>query len=92
MQIGTGLQNKLLEAMSMKIPCITSELANNALRAKSGNEILIGNNPEEYAEHILYLLNNADKAKELGENGYTFVKETYNWDSVNKELNDIICK
>ena len=28
MRIGTGLQNKLLEAMSMKIPCITTALAN----------------------------------------------------------------
>ena len=33
LQIGTGLQNKLLEAMAMKIPCITSSLANNAIGA-----------------------------------------------------------
>ena len=31
MFIGSGLQNKLLEAMAMGIPCITTELANKAL-------------------------------------------------------------
>ena len=40
MQIGTGLQNKLLEAMAMKIPCISSPLANNALEAEDGKEII----------------------------------------------------
>ena len=40
MMIGTGLQNKLLEAMAMRIPCVTSTLANNALQAKPEVEIL----------------------------------------------------
>ena len=46
LQIGTGLQNKLLEAMSMELPCITSALANNALKACDGEEILIGETPK----------------------------------------------
>jgi glycosyltransferase involved in cell wall biosynthesis len=36
MQISIGLQNKLLEAMAMQIPCITSSLANNALGGETG--------------------------------------------------------
>ena len=31
MRVGTGLQNKLLEAMAMQLPCVTTPLANNAL-------------------------------------------------------------
>ena len=42
MRIGTGLQNKLLEAMSMRLPSITSPLANASLGAKPDEEILIG--------------------------------------------------
>jgi len=38
MRIGTGLQNKLLEAMAMQIPCITTPLANDALQAEEGNK------------------------------------------------------
>ena len=39
MRIGTGLQNKLLEAMSMRLPAITSPLANASLGAKPDEEI-----------------------------------------------------
>jgi len=92
MQIGTGLQNKLLEAMAMKIPCITSEFANSALCAKNGIEILAGNTPEEYASLIISLLENPQKAKTLGENGYLFVLKKYNWKIINEELNKLICK
>ena len=92
MQIGTGLQNKLLEAMAMKIPCITSELANRALCAKNELEILTGNIPEEYASLIISLMENSQKANILGENGFKFVSKNYNWKTINEELNNIICK
>ncbi len=91
MRIGTGLQNKLLEAMSMNVPCITSDLANSALGAKPGKELLIGNSPEEYANQILFLLQNPDKAKKIAENAGNFIKINYNWDVVNKKLDEIIC-
>jgi sugar transferase (PEP-CTERM/EpsH1 system associated) len=80
MQIGTGLQNKLLEAMAMRIPCITSALANNAVGAEPEQAILIGNTPEEYAAHILRLLDNEDERHRLAENGFRFVREHFDWD------------
>lgn len=80
MQIGTGLQNKLLEAMAMGMPCITSDLANNAVVAQPGEEILIGHEPEEYARHILYLLDHPDERERLARNGNRFVRETFDWD------------
>jgi glycosyltransferase involved in cell wall biosynthesis len=80
MQIGTGLQNKLLEAMAMRMPCITSALANNAIGAKPGEEILIGNAPEEYAQHIVRLLTDRDERERLSEKGYQFVLERFDWD------------
>jgi len=92
MHLGTGLQNKLLEAMAMKLPCITSELANSALCAINGKEILTGTTAEDFALHITSLLNNEQKSKVLSEEGYLFVKEKYNWDAVNERLNSVICK
>ena len=80
MQIGTGLQNKLLEAMAMRMPCITSSLANNAVGAPVGEAILIGNTPEDYAAHIIHLLSDAAERDRLAENGYRFVKEHFDWD------------
>jgi glycosyltransferase involved in cell wall biosynthesis len=90
MQIGTGLQNKLLEAMAMKIPCITSPLANDALQALPGNEILIGQSPAEYAQHILNLLDNKDFATAIAGAGHAFVLRNYDWERATGELERII--
>ena len=36
-------------------------------------------NPRDIADKILYLLDNKDKAKELGESGRKLVEKKYNW-------------
>ena len=89
MRIGTGLQNKLLEAMAMRLPCITTSLANNSLLAsEEKNEILVGDNEQELAEHIITLLTNKDKADEIAQNGYDFVHRVYDWGLATKIMED----
>lgn len=90
MQIGTGLQNKLLEAMAMRMPCITSALANNAVRAVPEESILIGDTPEEYAAHILRLLDNAAERERLAAAGYRFVRERFDWDRSANDLERLL--
>jgi polysaccharide biosynthesis protein PslH len=86
MQLGTGLQNKLLEAMSMKLPCITSTLCNSALMAKEGSEVLIGNTPGEVAEHAIKLLEDQGFADSIAHNGYIFVKTNFSWHGATMNL------
>ncbi|HPT03144.1 MAG TPA: glycosyltransferase [Bacteroidales bacterium] len=91
MRIGTGLQNKLLEAMSMGLPCITSVLANQALGAAEGSEILVGRSPEEFAGHIVRLLTDEDFALTVASNGKAFVQRTYDWENSTLILEKLIC-
>ncbi len=81
MRIGTGLQNKLLEAMAMELPCITSVLANQALGAEPETEILIGTSAEDYASHIIRLLQNEADALTLAQNGHAFVRKIFSWEN-----------
>jgi len=81
MQIGTGLQNKLLEAMAMQLPCISSSLANAALGAEERKEILIGETPEAYAAHVITLLTDSSYAKKMALEGFSFVKTHYSWEN-----------
>lgn len=90
MQIGTGLQNKLLEAMAMRIPCITSALANNAVGAPPEQAILIGEQPEEYAALILRLLEHPEERDRLAEAGFRFVHEHFDWDRSARELENLL--
>ena len=79
MRIGTGLQNKLLEAMSMRLPAITSPLANASLGAKPDEEILVGSNAEEMAQHIITLLTDKEKAIQIAQAGFDFTNRVYDW-------------
>ena len=86
MFIGSGLQNKLLEAMSMKIPCITTELANRSLNATK-NEIIIASNEQQFAKSCIKLFNKKEESLNMIKNGYKFVKSKFNWEeSTNKIL------
>jgi glycosyltransferase involved in cell wall biosynthesis len=82
MMLGTGLQNKLLEAMAMKLPCITTPLANTGLQATENKEILIAKTPDEMITHILFLQNNPSVCFQLSEQAFEFVK-SFSWE---KEL------
>ncbi|MEO8734669.1 MAG: glycosyltransferase [Flavobacteriales bacterium] len=90
MQIGTGLQNKLLEAMAMRMPCVTSDLANNAVGATPGRSILIGHEPQDYADHILRLLDDRAEREALAEDGYQFVRRSFDWDRSAERINALI--
>lgn len=91
MHLGTGLQNKLLEAMAMKLPCVTSSLAGKPLEGiHNGSAILICNSTTGYAEAIRLLLTNPARYEEIAQNGYQFVSENYNWDTITGKLEEII--
>jgi glycosyltransferase involved in cell wall biosynthesis len=90
MLINTGLQNKILESMSLRVPCISSRMANNAIKAMDGKHLLIASKPEEFAKKIQHLLENEHQAKRLAEEARKFVEENYTWEANNAKLNALI--
>lgn len=92
MFIGTGLQNKLLEAMAMGLPCVTTSLANNALNAIPNNSILIANSSQEFVYQVKELLTNPSLYEKLAQNGKDFIASNYRWEECTKELIEIIKK
>jgi len=91
MQLGTGLQNKLLEAMASGLPCVTSSLAGKPLEnVQQAKEIMICNTLMGYVDAISILLTNNSIYQELSQNGQRFVKENYNWKTITKKLEKIL--
>lgn len=89
MRIGSGLQNKLLEAMSMNLPCVTTSLANASLGATPGTHLLLGDTPQALADNILKLISDDSLASRLAAQGNAFVLEHYSWQSAVEPLEKI---
>lgn len=86
MMLGTGLQNKLLEAMAMGLPCITTTLANNALKAIPNEQILIADQEIDFVIQIQRLINDSVYYQQIAVAGKAFVKENYQWSAINERL------
>ncbi len=87
---GSGQQNKILEAMSMEIPCVTTQLVNSAILATPDSEISIANTKEEFAQKIVFLLKNPDFRDKMSKNGRLFVEKKYSWKSSTLILNAVL--
>lgn len=91
MRLGTGLQNKLLEAMAMQLPCVTSPLAGKPLRdAGHKGAIITCATTIGYVEAVRRLLMDDAYYRLLAENGSTFVHENYDWEASVAQLEQII--
>ncbi len=90
MRIGSGLQNKILEAMSMGIPCVTTTLANASIGAVDGQHILLGATAQELADAIVRLLNDESLRKTLADNASQFVRQHFSWQSAGDKLETIL--
>lgn len=89
MRLGSGLQNKLLEAIAMGVPCVTTPIANEALGATPGTHILVGSSAQELASHILSLLADPAQAQSLSAAALDFVHQNYSWPAAVQPLEDI---
>lgn len=90
MRMGTGLQNKLLEAMSMQLPCVTSPLAGKPLEnAESAGAVVTCHTTEEYIETIARLLRDSDYYQQLSDNGHRYVRGRYEWHAATDRLEQL---
>ncbi len=88
--LGTGQQNKILEAMAMGVPCVTSTVVNNAIGATEGKEILVADDEHDFAKCVNSLTNDPAMYDRIRRNALTFVRENYSWQQSVKKLNAIL--
>ncbi|MBP5663600.1 MAG: glycosyltransferase [Bacteroidales bacterium] len=89
MRLGTGLQNKLLEAMATQLPCVTSPLAGKPLKGvENQRDVLICDKVEDYVKAITQLLTDSAYYQQIAQQGYQYVKERYSWEAMTGVLGD----
>jgi len=79
---GTGLQNKILEAMYAGVPVVTTSIAANGIGASSGEQLLVGDTDDEIAGHALKVLCDSQYSADLAERARTFVLREFSWPAI----------
>jgi sugar transferase (PEP-CTERM/EpsH1 system associated) len=88
-QYGAGIQNKVLEAMACGAPVIATPQAISALEAQPGQDLLVADQPDEFAESILALLHDRQQQRKLSAAGRRYVEQHHNWDHIAAQLEEI---
>jgi GT2 family glycosyltransferase len=73
---GSGMRVKLLEAFAAGIPVVSTRLGAEGLTATDGEICALADDPAEFADKILELFANAEKARALAERARAHVVKT----------------
>ncbi|MFA4932991.1 MAG: glycosyltransferase family 4 protein [Candidatus Omnitrophota bacterium] len=90
LRIGSGTRIKILEALGMQKAVISTSIGCEGLEVRDNEHLLIRDNPEEFAQGVIELLDNEGLRIRLGENGRRLVEEKYGWKNVFKGLDKIL--
>jgi sugar transferase (PEP-CTERM/EpsH1 system associated) len=90
LQIARGIQNKVLEALSMAKPVIASPKASHGIDALHNKHLLIADTPTEWLDSIKAYCDSSDLRKNLSRNGRRLICEKYTWRATLSKLNDLL--
>jgi len=86
----TGIQNKLLEAMSCACPVVTTPTGNQGIDGIDGEHLLLSKNSLDLAEKALFLLKNNNEANLIGAKARQLIIDTHSWEFVFSNLDELI--
>ena len=86
---GPGIKNKVLEAMAMGKPVVTTSIGVRGINATHGDHLCIADNPVKFADHVEGLLLDKAKRRRIGHQAREFVEKHHAWARVTDKI-DVI--
>ncbi len=85
LRIARGIQNKVLEAMSLARPVLATSSAAEGINAVPDKHLFIADSEHEYQKRALEILKNS-KYQDLATQAREFVVDNYSWESKLKKI------
>jgi glycosyltransferase involved in cell wall biosynthesis len=83
MRIGGGVRLKLLEALALELPVVSTGMgAEGVAGLRPGEHCLVADDPASFAEQILRLVHDPALGARLGAAGRALVREHYDWSAI----------
>lgn len=89
MQYSVGIQNKVLEAMAVGTPVVTTPPTRTALLAREGEHFLIGESAQDFAAQVIRLLDDRVLAARISAAGRQYVEEHHDWNRLAGRLEEV---
>ena len=86
LRIGGGTRLKILEALAMGKAVLSTSVGAEGLNLTAGHEIMISDEPTEFADAAIQLMENKSMRRRLGENGRRRVEAIYDWRRIGEKL------
>ena len=90
LRVGGGTRLKILEAMALGTPVVSTSKGAEGLEITPGENILIADEPTEFADAVLRLLYDPALRAKLTANGQRLVREQYGWEQTAKKLDQLL--
>ena len=90
LRVARGLQNKVLEAMAMRVPVVASPAAFNGITAVAGRDLLVADDPEPFAGAVVDVLRDPNRREELAAAGLACVKLNHDWGTLLARLESLV--
>ena len=87
-RIRAGIQNKILEAMSLGVPLVATPVCREGLQIEPGRHLLVADGPQQFASAIELLLDNATLREKLIDAARAYVEQQHNWDASVRALSN----
>lgn len=89
--VGSGIQNKLLEAMACGIPVITTPVGAGGIGGlQNGVHAIVGESDHELADRAITLLSDPEQMRSLQHHARQLIEERYTWQAIYHDLDKAI--
>lgn len=79
--VKVGIQNKILEAMALGRPVVTTRAGLSGLEAQPGRDLLVADTSAQFAELVGWLLNDSEARAAIGAAGRDYVERHHRWET-----------
>jgi glycosyltransferase involved in cell wall biosynthesis len=79
LRIARGIQNKILEAMAMGIPVVSTPQAFEGIEAEPEVDLMLADNAKSFSRRVIQLLRDMSLRKHLGDHARNTVENKYSW-------------
>lgn len=90
LQVGGGTRLKILEAMALGTPVVSTSKGAEGLAVTHGENILIADDPGDFAQTLVELLENEGLRSKLSANGRRLVEKKYSWEMCARQLEQLL--